>query len=88
MSASNLKNNIEEVCKSLSNGLRHMDMERKMRLCKDLIEKVVVERYNVEIHYKFPVSSNFNKKTEHQSFQDNQFYSRTYPAYTTKTWGI
>ena len=74
MPASKLKKNIEEVCKSLSNGLRHMDMERKMSLCKDLIEKVVVERHNVEIHYKFPVSSNFNKRTECPAFHCNLFY--------------
>ena len=49
-------------------------MERKMSLFKDLIEKVVVERHNVEIHYKFPVSSNFNKKTECSAFHGNWFY--------------
>ena len=74
MPASKLKKNIEEVCKSLSNGLRHMDMERKMSLCKDLIEKVVVERHNVEIRYKFPVSSNFNKRTECPAFHCNRLY--------------
>ncbi len=83
MPASKLKKNIEEVCKSLSNGLRHMDMERKMSLCKDLIEKVVVERHNVEIHYKFPVSSNFNKRTECPALYSNRFYCRAYNAHST-----
>jgi site-specific DNA recombinase len=68
MSGGNLKNNIEEACKSLSNGLESMDMERKMKLCRDLIEKVVVKKHDVKIHYKFPVSSNFNNKRECHAF--------------------
>jgi hypothetical protein len=48
----------------LSRELGLMNMNRKMQFCRDLIEKVVVEKQNVEIHYKFPVSSNFNKKGE------------------------
>jgi hypothetical protein len=35
-----------------------------MSLCRDLIDKVVVDNYNVEIHYKFPVSGNSNTKRE------------------------
>ena len=64
LSFGNLKNNIGEVCSLLSRGLSVMSMDRKMKLCQDLIERVVVDRHNVEIHYKFPVSSNFNKKRE------------------------
>ena len=64
LSFGNLKDNIGEVCHSLSGQLNVMTMNRKMRLCQDLIEKVVVEQQNVEIHYKFPVSSNSNKKRE------------------------
>ena len=60
----NLKDNIGELCHSLSGELNVMTMNRKMRLCQDLIEKVVVEQQNVDIHYKFPVSSNSNKKRE------------------------
>jgi hypothetical protein len=35
-----------------------------MSICRDLIDKVVVDNYNVEIHYKFPVSGNSNTKIE------------------------
>ena len=69
MSGGNLRNNIEEACKSLSNGLESMDTGRKMKLCRDLIEKVVVKKHDVKIHYKFPVSSNFNIKRECQIVQ-------------------
>jgi site-specific DNA recombinase len=74
MLGGNLKNNIEEACKSLSNGLESMDMGRKMKLCRDLIEKVIVKKHDVKIHYKFPVSSNFNKKREWQIVQGIGFY--------------
>jgi len=84
MPGGNLKNNIEEACKYLLNGLESMDMGRKMRLCRNLIEKVVVKKHDVKIHYKFPVSSNFNKKRECQTFQGSRFYSRTYNAHPTK----
>ena len=65
LSFANLRENIHQVCESLSKGLNSMSMKEKMRLSQKLIEKVVVEKYNVEIHYRFPVSSHFNKKREH-----------------------
>ena len=71
LSGGNLINNIEEVCKSLSNGLESMDMGKKMRVCRDLIEKVIVKKYDIKIHYKFPVSSNFNTKRECQALQSD-----------------
>jgi site-specific DNA recombinase len=64
LSRGKLQENIDEVCHMLCRELGLMNMNRKMQLCRDLIEKVVVEKQNVEIHYKFPVSSNFNKKRE------------------------
>jgi hypothetical protein len=65
LSFAELERNIDEVCRSLSNRLQGMDMNGKMSLCRDLIDKVVVENGNVEIHYKFPVSSNSNTRREH-----------------------
>jgi HPt (histidine-containing phosphotransfer) domain-containing protein len=59
-----LERNIGEVCCSLSGRLQGMDMNGRMSLCRDLIDKVVVDNYNVEIHYKFPVSGNSNTKRE------------------------
>jgi hypothetical protein len=35
-----------------------------MKLCHELIDKVVVDKEKVEINYRFPVSSNFNKRRE------------------------
>jgi hypothetical protein len=43
-------------------------MNGRMSLCRDLIDKVVVDNYNVEIHYKFPVSGNSNTKRERPPF--------------------
>ena len=42
LSFGNLKDNVSEVCRSLSRELDVMTMNRKMKLCQDLIEKVVV----------------------------------------------
>jgi site-specific DNA recombinase len=65
LSLSDLKKHIDEVCRLLLKGLESMDMEKKMKLCHELIDKVVVDKEKVEIHYRFPVSSNFNKRREH-----------------------
>jgi site-specific DNA recombinase len=67
LSFADLERNIDEVCRSLSDRLRGMGMNGKMSLCRDLIDKVVVENGNVEIHYKFPVSSNSNTRRERPS---------------------
>ena len=64
-----LERNIGEVCCSLSGRLQGMDMNGRMSLCRDLIDKVVVDNYNVEIHYKFPVSGNSNTKRERPPLQ-------------------
>jgi hypothetical protein len=64
LSLNDLKKHIDEVCGLLIKGLDSMDMEKKMKLCHELIDKVVVDKENVEIHYRFPVSSNFNKRRE------------------------
>jgi site-specific DNA recombinase len=69
LSTADLTRNLDEVCRSLSKGLQSMSMGKKMKLCRKLIEKVVTNEHTVEIHYRFPVSSNFNNKGEgHQSF--------------------
>ena len=73
LSLGNLQENIGEVCHMLSRELGLMNMNRKMQLCRDLIEKVVAEKQNVEIHYKFPVSSNFNKKGERPKILQSAF---------------
>jgi hypothetical protein len=64
LSFADLERNIDEVCRSLSGRLQGMDMNARMSICRDLIDKVVVDNYNVEIHYKFPVSGNSNTKRE------------------------
>ena len=64
LSFADLERNIDEVCRSLSGRLQGMDMNGRMSLCRELIDKVVVDNYNVEIHYKFPVSGNSNIKRE------------------------
>ena len=64
LSFGDLERNIDEVCRSLSSRLQGMDMNARMSICRDLIDKVVVDNYNVEIHYKFPVSGNSNTKRE------------------------
>jgi len=64
MSFAQLERNIDEVCRSLSGRLQGMGMNAKMSLCRDLIDKVVVGDGTVEIHYKFPVSSNCNTRRE------------------------
>jgi len=64
ISLNDLKKHIDEVCGLLIKGLDSMDMEKKMKLCHELIDKVVVDKEKVEIHYRFPVSSNFNKRRE------------------------
>jgi site-specific DNA recombinase len=64
LSFADLGENIHQVCQSLANGLNSMGMKERMGLAQKLIEKVVVEKQDVKIHYRFPVSSHFNKKRE------------------------
>ena len=66
LSTADFKRNLDEVCRSLSKGLQSMSMSEKMKLCRKLIEKVVTDKHAVEIHYRFPVSSNFNNNGERQ----------------------
>jgi hypothetical protein len=69
LSFADLERSIDEVCRSLSGRLQGMDMNARMSICRDLIDKVVVDNYNVEIHYKFPVSGNSNTKRERPPLQ-------------------
>jgi hypothetical protein len=69
LSFADLERNIDEVGRSLSGRLQGMDMNGRMSLCRDLIDKVVVDNYNVEIHYKFPLSGNSNTKRERPTLQ-------------------
>ena len=69
LSFADLERSIDEVCRSLSGRLQGMDMNARMSICRHLIDKVVVDNYNVEIHYKFPVSGNTNTKRERPPLQ-------------------
>jgi hypothetical protein len=73
LSFADLERNIDEVCRSLSGRLQGMDMNARMSICRDLIDKVVVDNYNVEIHYKFPVSGNTNRKRERPKILEAAF---------------
>ena len=55
--------NIEEICRRLSGQLKGMGMRKRIELCHDLIEKVVVKNNDVQIYYKLPVSSNYWQKS-------------------------
>lgn len=52
------------VSSALEEGLDQMDVPRRMQLCQQLIERVVVEGNTAEIHYRFPVSTNCNPRGE------------------------
>ncbi len=48
------------ISNALEEGLDQMDVPRRMQLCQQLIERVVVEGNSAEIHYRFPVSTDCN----------------------------
>jgi len=64
MVLSDLDKNITEVCQALGSKLTTIDKHQKMELCKELIEKVEVDDNNLDIHYRFPVSSSCNRGGE------------------------
>ncbi|PYV40146.1 MAG: hypothetical protein DMG09_07490 [Acidobacteria bacterium] len=59
-----LGENVDAVCRTLATGLETMSMPQKMKLCSQLIERVVVDHHTAEIHYRFPVSTNCNLRRE------------------------
>jgi hypothetical protein len=61
MVLSDLDKNVTEVCQALSSKLITINKLQKMELCKELIEKVEVDDNNLDIHYRFPVSSSCNR---------------------------
>ncbi len=61
---SELGENLDDVCRQLACGLEEMNMRRRMKLCSQLIDKIVVDSHSAEIHYKFPVSRNCNRRGE------------------------
>ncbi len=63
LSLRELESNIQEVCRRLSGQLSGMGMNRRMELCRKLIDKVVVDEHDVQIYYRLPVSSNCHKGT-------------------------
>ena len=56
--------NLGAICRALTSGLEEMDMPQKMKLCSQLIERVVVDDHGADIHYRFPVSTNCNPRGE------------------------
>ena len=61
---SELSGHLDEVCRKLATGLEETNMQQRMKLCSQLIDKVIVDRHSAEIHYKFPVSGNCNRGGE------------------------
>ena len=59
-----LVKNITSVCSTLGKNLKTLNMHQKMKLCQELIERVVVDDHSVEIYYRFPVSTNCNRNGE------------------------
>jgi len=51
-----LSKNINKVCVELGMAIDAMAQPARMRLCQQLIDRVVVKGDKVEIHYRFPVS--------------------------------
>ena len=65
LSLRDLERNIEEICRRLSGQLKGMGMRRRIKLCHDLIDKVVVKNHDIQIYYKLPVSGNYRKESNH-----------------------
>jgi len=63
LSLRDLERNIEEICRRLSGQLKGMGMRRRIKLCRDLIDKVVVKNHDIQIYYKLPVSGNYHKES-------------------------
>jgi hypothetical protein len=68
LSFANLKENVDAVCRSLLDGSESMSMKKKMSLCQQLKGKLVVEGHKVEIHYRFPASSDSNRERQRPHF--------------------
>jgi site-specific DNA recombinase len=60
----NLGQNVDVVCQTLAAELEVTTMPQRMKLCSQLIEKVVVDDHSAEIFYRFPVSTNCNHRRE------------------------
>jgi len=65
LSLRDLERNIEEICRRLSGQLKGMGMRRRIKLCHDLIDKVVVKNHDIQIYYKLPVSGNYRQESNH-----------------------
>jgi ABC-type phosphate transport system auxiliary subunit len=66
MALADLDKNITEVCQALGSKLTTLSKRQKMELCGKLIEKVDVDDHDLDIHYRFPVSSSCNRGREGQ----------------------
>ena len=64
---SDLEKHVEEICERLAGKLDSMNMSGRIKLCRDLIEKVEVKNHDVQIYYKLPVSGNYRNKQNHLS---------------------
>jgi site-specific DNA recombinase len=64
MALADLDKNITEVCQALGSKLTTLSKRQKMELCGKLIEKVDVDDHDLDIHYRFPVSSSCNRRRE------------------------
>ncbi len=60
-----LDKHVEQVCDRLAGKLGSMEMSERIKLCRDLIDKVEVKNHDVEIYYKLPVSGNYRNKQNH-----------------------
>ncbi len=60
-----LEKHVEEICERLAGKLHNMDMSKRIKLCRDLIDKVEVKNHDVQIYYKLPVSGNYRNKQNH-----------------------
>ena len=55
---------VEDFCKRIQNGLQHSTFEQKRQLVELLIDRVIVNDGDVEIHYVIPLTS----ESEHIRF--------------------
>ena len=56
-----LRENLDDVCRQLASGLEEMNMPQRMKLCSQLIDRIIVDGHSAKVHYKFPVSRNCNR---------------------------
>ncbi len=66
MALYNLGEKVDAVCRELATEVEEMNIPQKMKLCSQLIERVVVDDHSAEIHYRFPVSTNCNTRGERE----------------------